>query len=73
MFNFDRTKILPLFLTERITVAELARKAGISHKAAYRAINGLSITAPVVDKTSRALNFEAIAYLENSVQSKEMI
>ena len=47
MFNFDRTKILPLFLTERITVAELARKAGISHKAAYRAINGLSITAPL--------------------------
>ena len=73
MFKFDREKILPLFLAKQMTVAELARAARISHKAAYRAVNGLSITAPVVDKTSRALNFEAIAYLENSVQSKEMI
>ena len=56
MFRFRRAQILPLFLKNSMTVAQLARSAGISHKAAYRAVNGLSITAPVVEKTARALN-----------------
>lgn len=64
MFKFRRDQILPLFLKSRMTVAELARNSGISHKAAYRAVNGLSITAPVVEKTARALNFDAISFLE---------
>lgn len=73
MFKFSRTKILPLFLAKQMTIAELAREAGISHKAAYRAVNGLSITAPVVEKTACALKFEAIHFLENPAQMSEGI
>lgn len=68
MFKFKRERILPLFLQRRMTIAELARKAGLSHKAAYRAVNGLTITAPVVEKTARALNFDAMEFLENPTQ-----
>ena len=73
MFRFNREQILPLFLQRRITVAELARLSGISHKAAYRAVNGLTITAPVVEKTARALNFDALTFLANPAQIKEVI
>ena len=54
-----------------MTITELARLSGISHKAAYRAVNGLTITAPVVEKTARALNFDALSFLENPAQMKE--
>ena len=70
MFKFRRAQILPLFLKNSMTVAQLARSAGISHKAAYRAVNGLSITAPVVEKTARALNFDAMTFLETPVQGR---
>ena len=65
MFQFKREKILPLFLQRQMTIAELARVAGLSHKAAYRAVNGLNITAPVVEKTARALDFDAVDFLDN--------
>ena len=65
MFKFSRTKILPLFLAKQMTTNELARKAGINYKSAYRAVNGLSITAPVVEKTARALQIDAVTFLEN--------
>lgn len=68
MFQFKREKILPLFLQRQMTVAELARKAELSHKAAYRAVNGFSVSAPVVGKTARALNFDAVDFLENPAQ-----
>lgn len=71
MFKFSREKILPLFLQRRMTIAKLARLSGISHKAAYRAVNGLSITAPVVEKTARALNFDALNFLEMPAQRTE--
>lgn len=73
MFKFNRTKILPLFLAKQMTIAEFARVAGISHKAAYRAVNGLSITAPVVEKTACALNLNAMEFLENPAQRKEAV
>ena len=72
MFRFTREKILPLFLQRRMTIAELARLSGISHKSAYRAVNGLTITAPVVEKTARTLDFDALTFLENPAQIKEV-
>lgn len=68
MLRFTREKILPLFLQSGFTVSDLAKKAQISHKTASRAVEGLGITAPVVAKIARALNFDAMKFLENPAQ-----
>lgn len=63
MFEFSREKILPLFLAQKITTAEFARRAGISFKAAARAVNGLSISAPVATRVAEALGIDPIKFL----------
>lgn len=64
MLRFSREKILPLFLAMRITVAELAKKADVSHKSADKAINGKKLAAPIISKIADALNINAVEYLE---------
>ena len=54
-FRFTREQILPLFLEQRITTAELARRAGVNPKTAERAVNGYPVSADIVDKISAAL------------------
>lgn len=63
MFAFQREKILPVFLAKRITVQELARLAGISHNSAFRAVNGMTISAKTVDRAAQALNIDALTFL----------
>ena len=68
MFRFNRTKILPLFLQKKITVAELARIAGVSHQAAQKAVNGQTVGAVVIAKIAEALNVDAMNFLEPPAQ-----
>ena len=68
MFRFNRTKILPLFLQKKITVAELARTAGVSHQAAQKAVNGQTVGAVVIAKIAEALNVDAMNFLEPPAQ-----
>lgn len=68
MFRFNRTKILPLFLQKRMTIAQLARIAGVSHQAAQKAVNGESVGAIVIGKIAEALNVEAVNFLEPPAQ-----
>lgn len=58
MYQFTRAKVLPLFLQKRIAVSQLAKEAGVSSKAASRAINGLPVHASVVDRIAVALGIE---------------
>lgn len=63
MFRFDRALILPLFLSRQITITELAKKAGTSHLAAWRAVNGENVNARIVGKISTALGISAEKFL----------
>lgn len=58
MFRFKRRKILPLFLQKRMTVAELARRAGVANQTAQRAVEGKKVSAVVIGKIAAALNIE---------------
>lgn len=71
MFRFSREKILPMFLQRGITITELARQAGVCSKSAYRAVNGLDVSAPVVSKIAVALNSDALDLLANPAQKEE--
>lgn len=64
MFRFTRQKILPLFLQRYMTIAELARKAGVTHGSASRAVQGEAVAAPIVTKIAKALGIEPYDYLE---------
>lgn len=64
MFRFNRERILPHFLKQKMTVAELARKAGISHASAQRAVEGEAVSAVIVGKVAQALDFDAMGFLE---------
>lgn len=64
MFKFSRTRILPLFLQKRITIAALARLAGVSHQATQRALEGERVSAVIVSKIADALEIDAASYLE---------
>lgn len=64
MFRFTRAKILPLFLQRRITVAELARMAGISHQSAQKAVNGSAVSAVIIGKIAEALHVDAMDFIE---------
>ena len=66
MFRYKRELILPHFLQKRMTVAELARKAGISHQSAQRAVEGEAVSAVIIGKVAEALDFNAMDYLDNS-------
>ena len=63
MFRFNRTKILPVFLSRRVTVASLAKAAGCDISTANRAINGGRIHAKSVASIADALGIEAVDFL----------
>ena len=64
MFRFAREKILPLFLEQKMTVAELARKAGIANASAQRAVEGKKVAAPIIAKVADALGIAPMDYLD---------
>ena len=64
MFKFTRQKILPLFLQKRMTIAELARRAGISNQTAQRAVDGKKVGAVIVSKVADALGINALDFIE---------
>ncbi len=64
MFRFTRQKILPLFLQRRMTIAELAHRAGIANKTAQRAVDGEKVSAVVVGKVADALGINALDFIE---------
>ncbi|MBR0061086.1 MAG: helix-turn-helix domain-containing protein [Selenomonadaceae bacterium] len=55
MYQFTRSKVLPIFLERRIPIKQLAKEAGVSEKTAEKAVNGLPITAVVVARIADAL------------------
>ena len=63
MYQLKREQALPTFLKRRITIRQLAKEAGVSEKAAERAINGLPIQAALVDRICAALNIEPMEIL----------
>lgn len=63
MFKFDREKLLPLFLAKRMTVAELARKSGVAHQSAQKAVDGERVSATIISKVADALGIKATEYL----------
>lgn len=63
MFRYKRELILPYFLSKRMTVSELARRAGISHQSAQRAVEGEAVSAVIIGKVAEALDFNAMDYL----------
>ena len=64
MFRFKREKILPLFLQRKMTVSELARRAGISNQTAQRAVEGEKVGAVIISKIADALNIDALNFIE---------
>ena len=68
MFRFSRQKILPEFLKMRMTVAQLARKAGVSQQTAQKAVNGEAVSAVIIGKIAEALNVDAMTFLEPPAQ-----
>lgn len=68
MFRFSRERILPYFLKQGMTVAELARKAGISHASAQRAVEGEKVAAPIIAKVADTLGIDPMNFLDNGVK-----
>lgn len=64
MFKFDRERIMPYFLKQKMTVGELARKAGIAHTSAQRAIEGEKVAASIIAKVADTLGFDPMDFLE---------
>lgn len=76
MFRFNRERILPLFLKQKMPVAELARKAGIGQNSAQRALEGKKVAAPIVAKVAAALSIDPMEFLEfggKSMLSKKIV
>ena len=71
-FRFSRAKILPVFLSKRITTEQLARNAGVAIQTAERAVNGQRISARVVDGIASALNVDAVQYLAQPAHYQEV-
>lgn len=63
MFQFKRELILPVFLASGLKVWQLAKLAGVAHGTAYRAVNGLSVSAPNAAKIARALKIDVLKFL----------
>lgn len=63
MYQFKRVKILPLFLQKQISIRQLAKDAGVSEKTAERAVNGLPISAAMVNRVARALGISPLDFL----------
>ena len=69
MYQFKRKEVLPIFLKRRITLRRLAKEAGVTEKTVERAVNGLPITAVVVDRIAVALGVDPLDVLvENGVE-----
>ena len=69
MYQFKRKEVLPIFLKRRITLRKLAKEAGVTEKTVERAVNGLPITAVVVDRIAVALGVDPLDVLvENGVE-----
>lgn len=66
MFRFNHKRILPVFLRTGMTVAELARKAGVSHASAQRAVEGEKVSAPIIAKIADTLGVDAVKFLERN-------
>ena len=64
MFRFNREKILPVFLKKEMTIADLARKAGVAHRSAERAVEGVAVAAPIINKIADALGINAMEFLD---------
>ena len=64
MFRFNREKILPVFLKKEMTIADLARKAGVAHRSAERAVEGEAVAAPIIAKVADALGIDAMEFLD---------
>lgn len=56
MVQFERKKILPLFLQRQETITSLARRAGVNHRTAQKAINGERVGEVYAARVARALN-----------------
>lgn len=63
MFRFNRDKILAAFLQKQWTTYELARRAGIGYRAAYRAVKGKAVGATIIAKVADALEVDAVQFL----------
>ena len=59
MFRFIRTKILPLFLAREMTIYELSKMSGVSHRTCQRAVNGEKVSAPIVTRICKALGISS--------------
>lgn len=64
MFKFNRAKILPRFFAMGIPIAKFAQKANVSFYTAERALQGERVSAPVINKISRAMEIDAVEFLE---------
>ena len=64
MLRFNREKILPVFLKKEMTIADLARKAGVAHRSAERAVEGVAVAAPIINKIADALGINAMEFLD---------
>ena len=64
MFRYERAKILPHFLKQGMPVAELARKANISHQSAQRALEGKNVSAVIIARVANALGIDPMEFLE---------
>ena len=69
MFRFKRELILPIFLSRCMTIWQLAKLAGVAYSSAERAVNGIPVSAPVVDKIARALDVNAVDFLVEPAQA----
>jgi DNA-binding LacI/PurR family transcriptional regulator len=63
MLQFDREKILPLFLRLDTTISDIAARAGVAHITCKRAINGDRVIGRAVNRVARALGIDATEYL----------
>lgn len=68
MFRFDRQKILAVFLQKQWTTAELARRAGVGFRSAFRAVNGEAVGAAIIAKVAAALEVDAVTTLAAPAQ-----
>lgn len=64
MFRFNRALILPLFLQKKMTISELAHKAGVAYQSAQRAVDGEKVGANIIGKLAAALGVDPMQYLE---------
>lgn len=65
MFRFNREMIMPVFLSRRMTVTDLARLSGVAYLSAKRAVEGEKVAAPIIAKIADTLGVDPMTYLDN--------